>query len=348
VSMTDCVTSDSYPCFDYHSPVLQFGSGFVNPVIPGEIVMPMPQNDHLSCFQEYSHSGKLCPQYTRRKYYDTEWQDLIPQLIWRGTDFTYLGHYRKLRRPDDEDLDTLIKTDKSSTVEAMMSLYDELVPRWKGVTLTAKAEHEANAQGSLPWVNIKFSHFIYQGTKTDTFRGRNYLAFESSGIPAVGQYMSLGELSQYKYHIDLGGGGGTTWSGTIEKLALPGLLFHHVTPMRDYFHADLKAWEHYVPVKEDLSDLHEMFDWAEANQEEARRIAERSTEWVKVRFGEEGFKSTFERFYREPLKTVVDAYQHVDDWEHILGQADMTPIMKCSGIYGSQCKQLSIRIHGSL
>ncbi|KAL7510334.1 hypothetical protein ACHAXN_007294 [Cyclotella atomus] len=341
VKMTDCVTSDNYPCFDHHSPVLQFGSGFVKPVIPGEIVMPMPQNDHLQCFQEYSYSGKLCPQYVRRKYYDTEWQDLIPQVVWRGTDFTYLGHYRNLRRPEfDEDLGALIKTDKASAVEAMKSLYDELVPRWKGVTLTAEAEQEANAHGSLPWANIKFSHFVYQGKKTDTALGRTYTAFESSGIPAVGQFMSLDELSQYKYHIDLGGGGGTTWSGTLEKLALPGLLFHHVTPMKDYFHDDLKAWEHYVPVKEDLSDLKEKFDWAEANQEEARRIAQRSTEWVKVSFGEEGFESTFSKFYREPLEALVGAYQHVDDWEHILDQADMKPIMKCSGIHDSQCEQL--------
>lgn len=340
VKMTDCVTSDNYPCFDHHSPVLQFGSGFVKPVIPGEIVMPMPQNDHLQCFQEYSYSGKLCPQYVRRKYYDTEWQDLIPQVVWRGTDFTYLGHYRNLRRPEfDEDLGALIKTE-ASAVEAMKSLYDELVPRWKGVTLTAEAEQEANAHGSLPWANIKFSHFVYQGKKTDTALGRTYTDFESSGIPAVGQFMSLDELSQYKYHIDLGGGGGTTWSGTLEKLALPGLLFHHVTPMKDYFHDDLKAWEHYIPVKEDLSDLKEKFDWAEANQEEARRIAQRSTEWVKVSFGEEGFESTFSKFYREPLKALVGAYQHVDDWEHILDQADMKPIMKCSGIHDSQCEQL--------
>lgn len=35
---------------------------------------------------------------------------------------------------------------------------------------------------------------------------------------ARGDRMSRPELAKYKYHIDLGGGGGTTWTGTIEKL----------------------------------------------------------------------------------------------------------------------------------
>ena len=55
--------------------------------------------------------------------------------------------------------------------------------------------------------------------------------------------MSLPGLAQYKYHINPGGGGGSTWSGTIVKLAMPGLLFHHyLTPTKDYFHDWLVPW----------------------------------------------------------------------------------------------------------
>ena len=46
--------------------------------------------------------------------------------------------------------------------------------------------------------------------------------------------MNLEELAHYKYQIDIGGGGGTTWTGTIQKMAMPGLLFHHITPTKDY------------------------------------------------------------------------------------------------------------------
>jgi hypothetical protein len=346
IDMTECVTSDNFPCFENSSPVLQFGSGFANPVIPGEIVLPMPQNDHIGCFLEFSRTGKLCMQNAKRKYYDIEWEDLLPQIVWRGTDFSYLGHFRRLRAPEFErDVDRI---DSSSALDSMKQVYNELVPRWKGVVLTAEAENEASAKNheTLPWANIKFSHFMSEGKKTPTSEGSFYVNFQSNGIPAIGEYISLENLSQYKYHIDLGGGGGTTWSGTLDKLALPGLLFHHVTPMKDYFHDALKPWEHYIPVNEDLSDLKEKFDWAEANQEEAKTIAKRSTEWVKQWFGtEKGFEAIFDMLYKEPLQTMLNSYQHVDEWESVLENADVKPIMRCTGEYEDECEQLDKSLH---
>lgn len=83
---------------------------------------------------------------------------------------------------------------------------------------------------------------------------------------------------------------GTTWSGTLEKMAMPGVLFHHETPTKvkkiifilycitlqrfltsqfptkDYIHDRMKAWVHYVPIQEDLSDLYEKYQWAEVKK----------------------------------------------------------------------------------
>ena len=85
-------------------------------------------------------------------------------------------------------------------------------------------------------------------------------------------YMDLETLATYKYQIDIGGGGGTTWSGTLEKLAMPGVLFHHVTPTKDYFHDLLVPYVHYIPVKDDLSDLREKYEWPRAGRHGVRRI----------------------------------------------------------------------------
>jgi hypothetical protein len=101
--------------------------------------------------------------------------------------------------------------------------------------------------------------------------------------------MSLPDLARYKYHIDLGGGGGTTWTGTIDKLAMPGLLFHHMTPTKDYFHDLLVPWRHYIPVSEDLSDLKSKYDWAESHPNEAKRIADASTQFMRELGTVEGF-----------------------------------------------------------
>lgn len=59
---------------------------------------------------------------------------------------------------------------------------------------------------------------------------------------------------------------------------MPGLLFHHITPTRDYIHDQIHPWVHYVPVREDLTDLMEKLEWAETHQDEARRISENATE----------------------------------------------------------------------
>jgi hypothetical protein len=73
------------------------------------------------------------------------------------------------------------------------------------------------------------------------------------------------KMATYKYQVDFGGAGGTSWEGTIEKLAMPGLLFRHETPAKDWFNDEELAWKHYVPISTDLSDLRKRFDWAEAH-----------------------------------------------------------------------------------
>merc|ERR1719291_1425129 len=121
--------------------------------------------------------------------------------------------------------------------------------------------------------------------------------------------MSMGEHAIFKYHVDLGGGGGTTWTGTIQKLALPGVLFHHVTPTKDWFHDLLVPWEHYIPVAADLSDLHRNYIWAEHHPAEAKRIAEQGTQLARWMGSEEGFAQLYEDFLLAPLRRVLDAYR---------------------------------------
>lgn len=57
-------------------------------------------------------------------------------------------------------------------------------------------------------------------------------------------YISPIEMARWKYQIDLGGAGGTTWKGTLDKLATPSLLLHHETPAKDWFYDELIPWRH--------------------------------------------------------------------------------------------------------
>ena len=193
-------------------------------------------------------------------------QNLIPQVLWRGTDFCYLSKlHPELHRPEFEGnidqwengrekriIDQTVRQTGQQPSSSYMSRklrkhvtravlddmdkkYDHLLPRWKAVYLTTRAGFDA-AKGELPWANMRFSQFVGDSdkkTNIDGSQSEKYGDWTKFGL-ASGGYMNLADHAKYRYHIDLGGGGGTTWTGTIEKLGLPGLLFHHETPTKDY------------------------------------------------------------------------------------------------------------------
>lgn len=117
------------------------------------------------------------------------------------------------------------------------------------------------------------------------------------------------EMAENKYQIDLGGAGGTTWKGTLEKLAMPGLLFHHETPAKDWFYDELVPWKHYVPVRTDLTDLREKFEWAEANEDKAQEIAKEATLFVRRLFANRSLQRHHETYFGENLVNFMKAYR---------------------------------------
>ena len=238
---------------------------------------------------------------------------------------------------------------RRNAIRALNEQIDSLVPRWKGAALTADAELQVEGTNDLPWANIKFSSYNWKGKKP-TIGSHQYEPWENVGI-AVGEGMSPAELAKYKYHIDLGGGGGTTWGGTIEKLSMPGLLYHHMTPTKDYIHDYLTPWKHYIPVSENLQDLKKKFDWAEAHPQEAKRIADAGTDFMRELGTPQGFGKLYDDVFVEPLKRVIEAYQPVSTthpdktWRGILSgyghMVSVNPIMECDGLVDLiDCKRL--------
>ena len=412
VKYNDCIRNERTNCISPQlSPILQFGSVFQRPMFPSLMAMPMPLNEHLGCYNSWATNGQVCASYLPRsqnnpkglifpEHVGLEYDELIPQVVWRGTDFSYLHSLKpNLRRPSfEKDVASHLGPDvhqaKVTATKAMRNIYDDLIARWKGVVWTAEAEREAEQQQDfhhsrkarramirkktrkalrrkrrlqseqeveqqevqevtvLPWCNIKFSQAM-RGGKTPTSEIEIYQRYNEYGIPAGGEYMSLETLGQYKYHIDLGGGGGTTWTGTLLKLGLPGLLLHHVTPTKDYIHDKLQPWIHYVPIKEDLSDLKEKYEWAESHPEEAKRISENATKFARRLGTPEGMAEMFHQFYDVPLRRVIEAYQPVmtagsesSDWQENMtqlmdGGLTVQPFMTCAGYHSFDCKRLA-------
>ncbi|KAJ7079970.1 glycosyl transferase family 90-domain-containing protein [Mycena belliarum] len=73
----------------------------------------------------------------------------------------------------------------------------------------------------------------------------------------------------YKYVLDVDG---NAFSGRYLGLLRSGSLVFKSTVFTEYFDDWLRPFEHYIPVRPDLSDLVERIEWAKAHDGEARRI----------------------------------------------------------------------------
>lgn len=121
---------------------------------------------------------------------------------------------------------------------------------------------------------------------------------------------------------------------------MPGLLFHHVTPTKDYIHDQMKPWIHYVPVASDLRDLKEKYNWAEENPQIAKSIAENGSKLMSHLISPEGMGEMYEQFIVEPTRRVIEAYQPVSithtglPWRDILTHLEVHNLelkWTCSG-----------------
>ncbi|KAK1732823.1 glycosyltransferase (family 90) [Skeletonema marinoi] len=350
------------------APILHFGSVFSGPLFPNLIAMPMP-GVHLNCFTDWFTSREVCrhflPSYLKPgglvfgEDVGLFWDDLVPQLVWRGTDFPFLSNQNDLEQPSFEryvgdKIDGIVDNHHPNNEVATAILrheYNKLVPRWKGVVLTAESEIEARQTNTLPRINIKFSHVAGDGGRKRLAKGSTeYQGWEQIGFPVAGEVMPLRELAKYKYHIDLGGGGGTSWTGTFEKLAMPGLLFHHVTPTKDYIHDLLEPWVHYVPVRSDLGDLMQKLEWAESHPNYARQISDNATKFMREIGTKDGFERVFQNNMVKPLRRVIEAYTPLDptskkhngafrqELTKTVGFNWRKPFIKCSGETRFSCK----------
>jgi hypothetical protein len=91
-------------------------------------------------------------------------------------------------------------------------------------------------------------------------------------------FVSLADHCRYRYLIDLEGAG---YSGRLKLLLFCGRpLFVQTRRWREFFFDALVPFEHYIPVKEDLSDLSSQIDWAEANPDSAAAIARQGQEFA--------------------------------------------------------------------
>jgi hypothetical protein len=91
----------------------------------------------------------------------------------------------------------------------------------------------------------------------------------SSKLPP--KYTTLPDHCDYKYLIDLQGHGFSARAKFLLHTRRP--LFYQERKFHEYWFWSLRPFVHYIPVKEDLSDLGQMLAWAESHPSECSEIA---------------------------------------------------------------------------
>lgn len=308
-----------YPCVDdvvsggcsqHNFPPLLTPTSVPKDSSVAQFIKQFPIGDYNKCLYDWrQHAQSKCLLEHLLDHRDTSqaWDTLQPQLFWRGTDFGFILA-RNLKRHCSDVLPQTEKNCGLSTRQAADVLLSNpnLFPRCKAVAMTLDTEasmtdvdnYNRTIGNALrqTWINVKFAEHNLGSRWTNC---RHSL---------FSQYVSRSEMAKFKYQIDFAGIGGTTWLGTITKLAMPGLLFHHETHTKDWFHDDIKPWEHYVPINSNLSDLHEKFKWAESHQLLAKRIAQRAQDFARERVTRHRYQTTFQGLYVNRLGRIADAY----------------------------------------
>lgn len=155
--------------------------------------------------------------------------------------------------------------------------YDELC---KKIVDESKKAYKYN---KLFWIGNQYTHKtrekLLELSKKDNrieAYGMQWNVVKGKNTPT--KYVSLIDHVKYKYLIDIQGNG---WSARTKVLFFTGRpLFLVDRKWKEYWYKDIKPFIHYIPVKEDLSDLVEKIDWAEKNYKKANLIAKNAQKFA--------------------------------------------------------------------
>ena len=207
-------------------------------------------------------------------------EGLIPRIVWRGSDFHFL--------PTCSCGDSPKASGNGGGCCCFVGNYSvPSVPFWP----RRHVVYNLSSSSGDCWVNASFA-----------------------------DRLSASQLAAYRYQLDLGGAGGTTWTGTLEKLAMPGMLFHHETPAMDWFYDRLKPYQHYVPIRTDLSNLEQQHEWVVSNPEQAQSIAKQGTEFARHLVSNQELKRHYQHYFVGPdednvsvLEQIIKSYRQHDE-----------------------------------
>ena len=134
-------------------------------------------------------------------------------------------------------------------------------------------------------------------------KGSEYLStLNVREIPVIG-FMNATEQAKYKYlvHIE-----GHTNSGRLSfELSFGCCILLVESKFSNWFTGYLKPFEHFVPVRHDLSDLYERIDWCLDHESECKQMADNCSEFYEKYLQKDGILDYLQKTLHDILRNEI-------------------------------------------
>ena len=214
-----------------------------------DVPIPTPEDWSRVSRADGKYFTKDCKEYDDK--FDTPWEDKKPVAVFRGS-----------------------STGCGVTVETN--------PRLKAAWLSNKGEKDKDG---LPLLDAGITKWSARPRK---IKGNPYLTaldVESLGFGLSSQ-LTPREQSEYKYIINIDGHV-SAFRLSLE-LATRSVVLKVDSPFKMWFSPLLVPNRHYIPVKEDLSDLIEKIRWCKAHDKECKIIAKNARDFYEKYLSKDG------------------------------------------------------------
>ena len=187
---------------------------------------------------------------------------LIPDLHFWATKgyFSQREAFNKIRLPWDNRARVVFWRGSSTggDMNVTVDSFAEL-PRYR---LCAAA---ATGQALFGVLDAKLTNIV-QARPDEAAKIRAFVG--NQGL--LSAYVPQSEFLQYRFQVDIDGNG-SAW-GLLLKLLMGSCVLKVSSDWRQWYYDAMRPWEHYVPVRRDLSDLEERIGWCLDNDDAAREI----------------------------------------------------------------------------
>ncbi|XP_026564172.1 KDEL motif-containing protein 1 [Pseudonaja textilis] len=238
-------------------------------------------------------------------------QDVQPIFSWCGSNDS-----KDIVMPTYDLTDSVLETMGRVSLD-MMSVQANTGPPWEEKNSTAIWRGRDSRKERLELVKMsrKFPEII-DAAFTNFF----FFKHDESLYGPIVKHISFFDFFKSKYQINI--------DGTVAAYRLPYLLAGNSLVLKqdsiyyEHFYNELQPWKHFVPFKNDLSDLMEKLQWAKDHDEEAKNIAKAGQEFARNTLMGDHIFCYYFKLFQEYAKLQVSDPKVRDGMEKVLQPDD--------------------------